>query len=113
MSDYPIPSYACSIWLAGDSLWLAFPPLAQGEHGHSVPFPATERGLELILNTLRQRRLGERSLGEAGSPTRYQIERSLVNDANYNVLIGAIAQSKEAQRREREEAGKFLEELGL
>lgn len=112
MSDYPIPSYAVSLWVAGDQLWLAFPPL-DGERGHSVPYPLTERGIALALETLKHRRLGARSLGEAGAPTRYQVERELYHDPRYNIILGAMAKAKADTAKEATEAGAFLEELGL
>ena len=38
MSDYPIPRYAASAWVTGETLWLSFPAIGVGEYGHSVPF---------------------------------------------------------------------------
>lgn len=113
MSHYPIPSYAASIWITGDHLWLGFPPISEGEQGHSVPYPLTNRGLLLAIETLKHRRRGERMLGEAGSPSRYQVERELYHDPKYNIILAALARGKEASAAEAQEAGKFLEELGL
>ena len=113
MSDYPIPSYAAHIWLAGDTLWLGFPPLTEGGSSHSVPYPANERGITLIIETLRERRKGERSLGSHGSPTKYQTERALVDDRKYNILLRALRESKAATEKEKQDATAFLEELGL
>jgi len=113
MSDYPIPSYAANIWIAGDLLWLGFPPIGDGVQAHSVSFPANERGLSLIIEILKSRRKGERMIGENGSPTRYQVERELVRDAKYNELLRALENSKKVTAEEAAEASAFLEELGL
>ena len=113
MSDYPIPSYAASIWLVGDTIWLGFPPLGDGVQSHSAPFPANERGLALLLSTLRERGRGSLNIGLKGSPTRYQIERQLVQDAKYNGLLKAMKEAKAKQDEEKEKAIAFLKELGL
>lgn len=112
MSDYPVPSYAAQIWVAGDQLWLAFPSLVNG-HGHSVPFPANEIGLSLALETLKERSKGAISLGLRGSPTRHEIERRVREDSRYNTILREMSENKRASEAERAEASKFLEELGL
>jgi len=112
VSDYPIPSYSASIWLVGDQIWLGFPPIGDLVQAHSVPFPATDKGLALILQTLRERR-HSLNIGTKGAPTRYQVERTLAQDKRYNGILEAMKKAKETREKEREEAIAFLAELGL
>ena len=36
---YPVPAHAASMWIAGDDVYLAFPPLPGNLKGHTVHFP--------------------------------------------------------------------------
>ena len=113
MADYPIPDYAAYIWVAGDKVWIGFPPLGDLVQAHSVPFPATDKGLALLIRTLKERNQGLRHLGTNGSPTRYAVERELVNDRKYNGILKAMHAAKEKQAEEDAAATEFLKDLGL
>lgn len=104
--DYPIPSHACSVWLAGDTLWAAFPPAPGHTKGHSLHFPATPEGFRIALAILRERATAsDFRLGTPETPTQYD--------------LAAIAKALERgttaarSRLEAEEADKLLNELGL
>jgi hypothetical protein len=112
MSDqYPVPRYAANIWVTGDVLWLGFPPLMEGGHGHSVQYPNTELGLSLALLAIRERSAGALSIGLRGSPTQYQVERSLVHDKNYNEVLRAMRKAKEKEMDP--ELASLMKEIGL
>ena len=111
MSDYPVPTYAANIWVVGDELWLGFPPLVEGGHGHSVPFPCNERGLALALAAIRERSAGSLHIGLRGSPTRYQVEQDLKNDAKYNEVLRAMQEAKKPKLDPEMEA--LMADLGL
>ena len=113
MSDYPIPSYAAYIWAAGDRIWLGFPAMSDGTPPHSVPYPATERGLTLAVEALKARRVGDRTIGNHGAPTRHSIEVAASNDKKYKELLKALAMNDEREKEEKAKAERFLEELGL
>ena len=108
MSDYPLPSYAASIWIAGDQIQCGF-------DGHTVAFPNTEVGLTLLLAVLRERgRAGVSNvIGTPSSPTQYGVERALVNDRRYNELLRAMNAAKATSDAERAESIAWLKELGL
>lgn len=122
MSDYPVPSHAATCWFTGDRLWLAFGPLTNGDHGHSVPYPIDLPALRTLsadfrelrpvvmaLEALKARHATRAELGARGSPVRYDVEQSLTNDKKYNEWLKAMTVSKE----EKAEAEEFLKELGL
>lgn len=106
--DYPIPGYASHIWIAGDQIHLVFPPTLERDRYSSVQFPNTEKGLALLLDVLRRRK-SELHIGTKGTPTRYQVERTLAGDKRYNEWLKAMQTSD----KEREESIAFLAELGL
>ena len=81
--DYPIPSYATYVWLAGNHLYVCFPPTV-GSKSHTVLFPATDKGVALFLSVMRERKAGELHIGTKGEPTQYQVERALVSDKKYS-----------------------------
>lgn len=107
MSDYPLPSYAASIWIAGDQVHAAF-------DGHTVAFSNTVMGLKLLLGVLRERQHSTiNCIGMESSPTRYQVERALVNDQRYNFLLREMNKAKVASEAEKAESIAWLKELGL
>ena len=110
MTHYPVPSHAAQVWVASDTLWLSFPPLPGNEFGHSVSFPASPKGLMAALETLVTRsRAADLRLGFKGTPTQWEVEKSLKDDKKYNEWLATM----KVTEAEREEAGKMLEELGL
>lgn len=103
---YPPPAHSAYIWVAGDTIHLAFPPINGNVSGHSVILPATEKGLSRALAVLRDRSSAlDLRLNHRGTPTQVNLE----SDAKYKAWLKSLAVTKE----EKEEAGKFLEELGL
>lgn len=115
MSDkYPLPSYAATIWTVGDRIRLSLPsPLDAPDH--VVEFPATEKGLELALETLKARERSERSLtiGARGAPSQHQVERALADDKRMNEWLKEMGAAKAEKEREKAEAEAFLAEIGL
>lgn len=109
--DYPIPSYAVYAWIVGDRLAVQFPPVI-GSKSHTVHFPASPKGMALLLDSLRERSRGAVTISTRGALTSYQVERTLAGDKRYNDLIRAMqaAVSTPEQIRESED---FLKELGL
>lgn len=109
MTHYPAPRYAASAWVAGDRLWLGFPPLDKGERGHSVHYSidlptlrayAAEdknlRGILLAIETLAAR-AQDATLATRGSPTQHSVTRAEENKAMYDEWLGAI---KRASKKE-------------
>lgn len=78
MSDHPIPSYACQLWLAGDTLRVRFP---NGNRSHVIDLTADEFGLKNLLVILRARRTGELMLGTKGAPIQYSVDTKALADA--------------------------------
>lgn len=109
MKDYPLPAHAASIWTVGDQIMVAF-PAATGDSGHTVPFPATPKGIAALLTVLAAREHeSHRVISTKASPSRYQIERALVDDPKYKAWLGAMATTQ----AEKDKAKAELEELGL
>ena len=79
------PKEAAYIWIKGDQIMVAFPGTVVAD-GHTVPFPASIKGLEAILAILRNR-ASRTDFASRGAPTRYAVERALVNDKRYNDLL--------------------------
>lgn len=82
MSNFhvPLPSHAGYIWLTDETLWLALPSQIEGATGHSLHFPATERGLSALLQVLRQReqeKLAKPKLNERGAPSQALVQAML------------------------------------
>ncbi len=103
---YPLPKHAAYIWSVGDHLMLAFPPITGSDKGHSVSLPATPAGLSRALAILRDRASAlDLRLNQRGTPTQLNLE----SDAKYNAWLRAMKTTD----AEREDAGKFLEDLGL
>jgi hypothetical protein len=107
---YPIPAYAASFWIAGDSLMIAFPGQGPEEHGHTVKFPASEGGLRAAITVLKDRaQARDLRLSNRGTPSQYEVE----NDKRYKAFVMAQKAEKKAAIETREEAEAFLKELGL
>lgn len=74
---YPIPSYAATVWLAGDKLAVSFPPLPGLDKSHTIQVPCTEEGIKALATVLRDREHGfdtaQAKLGTKGSPTQYNL----------------------------------------
>jgi hypothetical protein len=114
VSDYPLPSYVAQIWTMGDRLVLRFPSPVDAP-AHTVEFPVTQKGLELALATLREREKSKTPawLATKAAPTKYQIERVLVEDKKYKAWLKEMTEAKEKRLKEAEDADLFLRELGL
>lgn len=105
---YPLPRHACYLWAVGDRIMLGFPPVTGSDKGHSVSLPNTTQGLSQALEILHERStiaFDRQTIGHRASPTQHQIQ----NDKRYKAFMAASAVSA----AERDEASKFLEELGL
>lgn len=108
MSNYPLPRQAAYIWAAGDRIMLAFPPVTGSDKGHSVSLPNTTQGLSQSLEILHERAFvafDRQTIGNRSAPTQHQVE----NDRRYKAFVAATAE----QKAEKDEAIRFLEELGL
>ncbi len=73
MSNYPLPSYAASIWLANDRIQVAFP---DERGGHTISLPEGPKGLEVLMTALRQRAMqtSARTLGLSGTPSQQEAD---------------------------------------
>lgn len=131
MSDkYPLPSYAVSAWVAGDSLMIAFPGTVT-EQGHTIKLPASAGGLQAAINIMKERaRAEDLRIGNAGTPTQYTLEQragmaygkavrrlraeeeTALAERNEEKLKAHTAKVRRAER-EKTEAAEFLKELGL
>lgn len=120
---YPLPSHAASIWLADGTIWLGLPSTNSEDRGHSVPIPATPEGLAQVLRilTARERDAANCRIGEAGSPTRAQIEEVMARRERFRAEREALAQAEpkrqpkapKVSEAEVAAATSVLEELGL
>ena len=95
--DYPIPAYAVYVWLVGDKLHVTFPPTL-GTKSHTVIFPANEKGMELFLSTMRERKPGQFTIGTRAEPTSYQVERALAGDKKYKDFVKREQDTREQQQ---------------
>jgi len=118
MTDrYPIPGYACNIWVAGDNLMVAFPGTVT-EQGHTITLPISEGGLKTAL-TILQDRAKARSLllGNSGTPTQWDAERlaamAKALSRSREEKLEALAERKAEKAAKVAEADAFLKELGL
>lgn len=127
---YPLPSYACSVWVVGDHLMIAFPGVGTTK-GHTIKLPASAGGLQAAINIMKEReRSADRRIGNAGSPTQYDIERQAgAAWGKATRMLREAAEAKAAEKnekklaehtakmrrlaREKTEAEEFLKELGL
>lgn len=120
MSDrFPPPSYALSLWLAGDTVMIAVP-----EAG-TIPIPLTRlepqtsdfgsvvsgnRGLAVLLDILRARMASRApQIGQPPAPVRYDVEQALASDEKYKAWQEAMNQMAETKA----EAKEFLKGLGI
>jgi len=118
MSDkYPLPSYAVSAWIAGDSLMIAFPGTVT-EQGHTIKLPASAGGLAAAIRIMRDRaEAQDLRVGNRGTPTQWEMEKlaawgkALKRDKEEKIAKLEAKRAKAA--RERDEAAEFLKELGL
>lgn len=106
--SYPIPSHAASFWIAGDVLWIAFPPQGPEARGSSIRLPANEHGLATAIAILKSRVKPTR-LGERGTPSQYDLE----TDKKFSAWLRAMDEGKMITEAERAKAKAELEELGL
>lgn len=98
--NYPLPSYAASVWLAGAVLRVEL-------GGHTIALPASQAGLSALLSILRDRQRNTQSrLCEPGAPTGIDAQALAVALARGDTTKGRT----DAERRE---AQTFLTELGL
>lgn len=130
MSHYPLPAYAVSAWVAGDSLMIAFPGTVS-EQGHTIKLPASAGGMAAAINIMKERaRAEDLRIGNAGTPTQYSIEQragiaygkavrrlrqeeaEAIAEKNEAKLKAHTAKVRRAER-EKAEAAEFLKELGL
>ena len=74
---YPVPSYAANIWVVGNEIHLALPPLEGNKQGHTVVLPWNAKALDHLLRILRQRATQVRPLNIAtpAGPTQWDIEQ--------------------------------------
>lgn len=78
MSEYPLPHYAVSVWLSGDKLMVAYPPLPGNQKGHTVVLPNTPAGLAVLQESLQERqREGYQKIGTKATPVQYDIDEIL------------------------------------
>lgn len=122
---YPLPSYAISLWVAGDDLWLAFPGQGPEGKGHSVRLPASQAGMATAITILRERAQAERlELGNRGTPTQYEIEAGKawgratkrLREETEAQIVAKVEERAAAKRRKAKAqaiARRELEELGL
>lgn len=124
MTDrYPPPSYAITLWLAGDAIMLAIPeagtipiPLERlepqvNDFGAVVP---GNRGLAVLLDLLRSRMASRApTIGQPAAPVRYDVEQALANDEKYKVWLAALTEDKAAKAEAKAEAERVLSEIGL
>lgn len=75
MSEYPLPHYAVSVWLSGDKLMIAYPPLPDHTKGHTIVLPATPAGFAILADSLKERqREGYQKIGTKATPIQYDID---------------------------------------
>lgn len=107
--SYPLPAYACSVWVAGDDLMVAFPGQGPEGRGHTIRLPASTGGLQVALTIMRERQSApDLRLAQRGTPTQYDLETI----SRYMARTGHV-EKQAASRAERDEASAFIKELGL
>ena len=106
---YPAPAYAATVWVAGETLWLAFPPSNGHTHGHSVHLSADVYGFQCALRILREREInGSLKINQKGAQSQH------LADAMYKAIRASTKLKEvEASSAERKAAKDFLKDLGL
>ena len=74
---YPVPSYAAHIWVVGNEIHLALPPLEGHKQSHTVVLPWNAKALDHLLHILRHRETQTRqqTVATPASPTQWDIEQ--------------------------------------
>lgn len=129
--SYPLPAYACSVWVAGDDLMVAFPGQGPEGRGHTIRLPASETGLKIAVKILKDRAAADNlRIGHDGTPTQYTVEQhagrawgTVARRQREEREAKATLDSEEQARyraakerrlaKERNEASAFIKELGL
>lgn len=112
MDKYPLPSYAVSVWVAGDSLFIAFPGTVS-EQGHTIKLPASAGGLQAAINIMKARASASSlKIGNRGTPTQWDADAVLAHWA-FEAKIAEHEVKMAAERRKKTEAAEFLKGLGL
>ena len=117
MSSYPLPTYAVSVWIAGDSLMVAFPGTVT-EQGHTIKLPASPAGLKTALDIAKARsEAQDLRLGNRGTPSQWEADKMAAWGAalkrGMEERVEALEAKRAAAAAERDEAAEFLKELGL
>lgn len=91
IGDYPLPSYAAYIWMAGDSIRVLVPPTMNDDRSHTVSLPLdrcgvvcngwgqtlpNQRGWEALFKLLQSRssQREDPKLGTPAAPTQYDLD---------------------------------------
>lgn len=110
---YPLPSYACSVWVAGDHLMVAFPGTLS-EQGHTIKLPVSEAGLKTALSILKERaQARDLRLSHSGTPSQHESEALLAAISQALSRKDTTLAKQRATAAEAREASEFLKELGL
>lgn len=113
MRDFPLPSYAAHIWIAGDEIKLVLPSPLDAP-AHVLTLPNNDKGLTRALAILREREHESHStIGKPSAPSQYQVETALANDAKYNRWLREMREASAERQAEKAEAEAFLKEIGL
>jgi len=101
--DYPLPTYAAYIWVAGDKLIVSFPPLKSSDrNSHTTILSADEVGAKVLLSVLTERaRLTDKAaIGTKGSPVQYDVDTMLkvIRAAGDDAKITRIEPKKDISR---------------
>ncbi len=75
--SYPLPAHAASIWIAGDTLFLAFPSTDPGVRGHTTQLKINENTMLTLIHVLRSRARSHHEierLGTTACPTQYNLD---------------------------------------
>lgn len=111
---YPLPSYAASIWTAGDTIYLSLPPTFGTESGHTVHFPLSPSGWIAVNSILKAREAAERSartIGNKAAPVQYDIDKVLMSLAKTQARVEKL--SPDPRLRRDAPPDLTLEDLGL
>jgi len=101
--DYPMPSHACMMWVAGETLYVRFPPEPGHDTGHMVTFESDLQGLTSLISVMRARAKHKAQLkvGHPGTPTQYDVQRlRAMAQGLKTTRIEPKLSKKEARQRE-------------